>query len=121
MPGRINLGDLQRYLDYRFLVINYHHSALEYIFHYHYCLNSNKWAYFKIESSKSMYFWNVQAERNNLIYHSCKLDFVENLTPLDLWMTFYDDFFMIFYILLTILPTYSKLYIFVILIISRKI
>ena len=37
---------------------------------------------------KSIYFWNVQAERNNLMYHSCKSDVVENLTPLDLWMTF---------------------------------
>ena len=41
-----------------------------------------------IRAFKSIYFWNVQAERNNLIYHSCKSDVVKNLTPLDLWMTF---------------------------------
>ena len=29
----------------------------------------------------------MQAERNNLIYHSCESDVVEKLTPLDLWMT----------------------------------
>ena len=56
----------------------------------------------------------MQAERNNLIYHSCKSDVVENLTPFDLWVTFVN-------IALTIHPTYSKLYIFVILITSRVI
>ena len=44
-----------------------------------------KW---KLKELKSIYFWNVQAETNSLIYHSCKSDVVENLTPLDLWMTF---------------------------------
>ena len=41
-------------MDYRFLVINNRHSALEYLFYYNHCLNSNKWAYFKCESSNSL-------------------------------------------------------------------
>ena len=63
---------------------------------------------------KSIYFWNVQAERNNLIYHSCKSTVVEYLTLLDLWMTFVNIF-------LTIHATHSKLCIFVILIRSRVV
>ena len=54
MHDRINYGDLQSYVDYRFLVINNRNSALEYFFHYNHGLNSNKWAYFKSESSNSL-------------------------------------------------------------------
>ena len=43
------------YVDYRFLVINSCHSVvLEYFFHYNHDLNSNKWTYFKSESSNSL-------------------------------------------------------------------
>ena len=41
MLDRINYGDLQSYVDYRFLVIDNRHSALEYFFHYNNGLNSN--------------------------------------------------------------------------------
>ena len=54
MQDRINSGDLQSYVDYRFLVINNRHFALEYFFHYNHGLSSNKWAYFKSESSNSL-------------------------------------------------------------------
>ena len=56
----------------------------------------------------------MQAERNNLIYHSCKSDAVENLTHLTFGWSFVN-------ISHTIHPTQSKLYIFVILITSRVI
>ena len=81
----------QSNVDYRFLLINNRHSTLEYFFQYNHFLHWNKRAYFKSESSKffeSIYFLNLQAERNNLMYFSCRSDVVENLTPLDLWMTF---------------------------------
>ena len=48
----------------------------------------------------------VQVKRNNLTCHSWKLDIVENLTPLDLSMTFW------WYISLTISVTYRKLFFF---------
>ena len=54
MQDRINQGDLQSFVDYRFLVINNRHSALEYFFHYNHSLNSNNWAYFKSEGSNSV-------------------------------------------------------------------
>ena len=50
MRDRINEGDLQSYVDYRFLVINNRHSTLEYFFHYNHGLNSNKWAYSKVKA-----------------------------------------------------------------------
>ena len=64
MRDRINYGDLQSYVDYRFLVINNRHSALEYFFHYNHGLNSNKWAYFKSDSSNSLKIY---------IFGMCKL------------------------------------------------
>ena len=70
-----------------------------------------KW---KLKQLKSIYFWNVQAERNNLIYHSCKSDVVEIWPHLTFGWPFVN-------ISLTMHPTHSKLYIFVILMTSRVI
>ena len=69
-------------MDYRFLVINNRHSALEYFFHYNCGLNSNKWAYFKSGRSNSFTVCIFgMCKLRELIYHSWELD-VENFTPL---------------------------------------
>ena len=104
-------------MDYRFLVINNRHSALEYFFHYNHGLNSNKWAYLKSESSNSLKVY---------IFGMCKLRGIiwyiihANRMWLKIWphLTFGWPFVNIS---LTIHPTHSKLYIFVILITSRVI
>ena len=104
-------------MDYRFLVINNRHSALEYFFHYNHGLNSNKWAYFKSESSNSFKVY---------IFGMCKLRGIiwyiihANRMLLKIWphLTFGWPFVNIS---LTIHPTHNKLYIFVILITSRVI
>ena len=104
-------------MDYWFLVINNRHSALEYFFHYNHGLNSNKWAYFKSESSNSLKVY---------IFGTCKLRGIiwyiihVNRMLLKIWphLTFGWPFVNMS---LTIHPTHSKLYIFVILITSRVI
>ena len=104
-------------MDYRFLVINNRHSALEYFFHYNHGLNSNKWVYFKSESLNSLKVY---------ISGMCKLRGIiwyiihANRMFLKIWphLTFKWPFVNI---ALTIHPTHSKLYIFVILIASRVI
>ena len=73
MRDKISSGDLQSYADYRFLVINNRHSALEYFFHYNHGLNSNKWAYFKSGSSNSLKVY---------IFGMCKLRGLMTLTSL---------------------------------------
>ena len=104
-------------MDYRFVVINNRHSLLEYFFHYNNGLNSNKWAYFKSESSNSLEVY---------IFEICKLRGIiwyilhANQMLLKIWphLTFgwpFDN------ISLTIHPTHSKLYIFVILVTSQVI
>ena len=104
-------------MDYRFLVINYRHCALEYFFHYNHGLNSNKWAYFKSESLYSLKVY---------IFGMCKLRGIiwyiihANRMLLKIWphLTFGWPFVNIS---LTIHPTHSKLYIFVIPMTSRVI
>ena len=104
-------------MDYRFLVIDNRHSALEYFFHYNHGLNSNKWAYFKSESSNSLKVY---------IFGMCKLRGIiwyiihGNRMLLKIWphLTFGWPFVNI---ALTMHPTHSKLYIVVILITSRVI
>ena len=104
-------------MDYRFLVINNRHSALEYFFHYNHGLNSNKWAYFKSEGSKSLkvYIFGMCKPRRIIWYiiHA-------NRMLLKIWphLTFGWPFVNIS---LTVQPTHRKLYIFVILITSRVI
>ena len=97
-------------MDYRFLVINNRHSALEYFFHYNRGLNSNKWVYFESESSNSLKVY---------IFGMCKLRGIiwyiihANRMLLRIWphLTFGWPFVNIS---LTIHPTQSKLYIFAI-------
>ena len=104
-------------MDYWFLVINNRHSALEYFFHYNHGLNSNKWTYFKGESSNSLkvYIFRMFKLRGIIWYiiHANRMLF-------KIWphLTFGWPFVNIS---LTIHPTHSKLYIFVILITSRVI
>ena len=108
-------GDFQSYVDYRFLVINNRHSALMYFFHYNHGLNSNKWAYFNRESSNCLKVY---------IFGRCKLRgiiwYIIHANQMKIWphLTFEWPFVNIS---ITIHPTYSKLYIFVILITSRVI
>ena len=117
LKDRINWGDFQSYVDYRFLVINNHHSAHEYFFHYNHGLNWNKWAYFESESSNSLkvYIFGMSKLREIIWYiiHA-------NRMLLKIWpyLTFGWPFVNI---ALTMHPTHSKLYIFVILITSRVI
>ena len=104
-------------MDYRFLVINNRHCALEYFFHYNHGLNSNKWAYFKRESSNSITVY---------IFGMCKLRGIiwyiihANRMFLKIWphLTFGWPFVNIS---LTIHATHSKLYILVIPMTSRVI
>ena len=104
-------------MDYQFLVINYRHSALEYCFHYNHGLNSNKICLpvFQSESSNSLkvYIFGMCKLRGTIWYiiHA-------NRTLLKIWshLTFG---WPIVNIPLTIHPTHSKLFIFVILMTSR--
>ena len=104
-------------MDYRFLVINNRHCALEYFFHYNHNPNLNKWAYFKSKSSNSLKVY---------IFGMCKLRGIiwyiihANRMLLKIWphLTFGWPFVNI---TLTIHPTHSKLYIFVIPMTSRVI
>ena len=66
----------------------------------------------KAQIAEKYYFWNVQVETNILICHLCKVDVVEIWPHLTFGWPFVN-------ISLTIHPTHSKLYIFVILITSR--
>ena len=108
------LHSLQSYVDYRFLVINNRLSALEYFFHYNHGLHSNKWAYFKSESSNSLevYIFGMCKLRGIIWYiiHANRM-----LLKIGPHLTFRWPFVNIS---LTIHPTHSKLYIFVILITS---
>ena len=101
-------------MDYRFLVINNRHSALEHFFHYNHGLNSNKWAYFKSESSNSLkvYIFGMCTLRGIIWYIIHANRMLLKIWPL---LTFGWPFFNIS---LTMHPTHSKLYIFVILITS---
>ena len=100
-------------MDYRFPVINNCHSALEYFFHYNHGLNSNKWVYFKSDSSNSLKVY---------IFEMCKLRGIiwyiihANWMLLKNWPTW-----PFVNISLTMHSTHSKLYIFVILITSQVI
>ena len=93
-------------MDYQFLVLNNRHSALEYFIHYNHGLDSNKWAYFKSESSNSLKVY---------IFGICKLRGVicyiihANQILLKIWphLTFGWSFVNIS---LTIHPTHRKLY-----------
>ena len=114
---RVKYAHFQGHVNYRFSVINNCHYAHEYFFHYNQGLNSNKWAYFKSESSNSLKVY---------IFGMCKLRrkfwyvIYANWILLKIWphLTFGWPFVNIS---LTIHPTHSKLYIFVILITSRVI
>ena len=93
------------------------HSTLEYFFHYNHGLNSNKWAYFKIESSNNLkvYIFGMCKLRGKIWY------FIHaNRMLLEIWphLTFGWPFVNIS---LTMHPTHCKLYTFVILITSRVI
>ena len=115
--GEGQYAHFQGHVNYRFSVINNCHYALEYFFHYNKGLNSNKWAYFKSESSNGLKVY---------IFGMCKLRRIfwyviyANWMLLKIWphLTFGWPFVNIS---LTIHPTHSKLYIFVILITSRVI
>ena len=117
MQDRINYGDLQSYVGYRFLVINNRHSALEYFFHYNQGLNSNNWAYFQGERSNSLKVYILGMCRlREIIWYIIHA----NRMLLKVWphLTFGWPFVNISQ---TIHPTHSKLYIFVILMTSRVI
>ena len=114
---RVKYANFQGHVIYRFSVINNHLYALEYFFHYNQGLNSNKWAYFKSERSNNLKVY---------IFGMCKLKGIfwyviyANWTLFKIWphLTFGWPFVNIS---LTIHPTHSKLYIFVIPITSRVI